>query len=706
MKRIVKIKVKYFLIFFCTILILSIVFPTFMKYYVSVTANVVGYAKETRSSTYTVRFHSNGGTGSMQDMTVTYNEAENLTSNTFVYSGYNFSGWNTEANGTGTGYSDGQEINMTDYLNGDEIDLYAQWVQGVAMIGNTVYNTLQAAINAVPTNNTETTIVLLTNVTENLTVNANKNITFNFNNHTVTNSGTNSVFKNHGTVRISNGTITQTSSNESAFDNSSTAKLYISGGTIQMTNTGGKQAIYNNGGIVEISGTAYLSAVGNQSDPNKQRPAVHNLNNGTLTITGGTIISNSHIAVKNDAGTLVIGAKDGTSNNASPVIQGGTYGVSSTPGYSFYDGIIKGKTNAVNNESLITDIEDGLSIIHQSENIGGVNYQTIILGVANVYRTVTFNPNGGSVNEPTRNVLDGDPIGTLPVPTQAGYDFDGWFTLAEGGSMISSSTIITSDITYFAHWTENYSAMIGTTYYSTLQSAINAVPTNTQTTITLCKNVSEALEVAKNKNIVFDLQNYTISNDGNKQVIVNNGTIAISNGTIESNADFATIDNNSGARLVISGGNIIATGTRGAIYNTGGTVEISGTAYLSSAAVGRPDNMNYDRATINNIKNGHLTITGGEIICTVQEAVNNDTNGTLTIGSKDGSINNTSPIIMGKRNGIINTGTFNFYDGIVKGITGTISGTIADIEANSTRTTGTETIGGDVYQTEYLVPTI
>ena len=165
--------------------------------------------------------------------------------------------------------------------------------------------------------------------------------------------------------------------------------------------------------------------------------------------------------------------------------------------------------------------------------------------------------------------------------------------------MISSSTIITSNITYFAHWTENYSAMIGTTYYSTLQSAINAVPTNTQTTITLCKNVSEALEVAKNKNIVFDLQNYTISNDGNKQVIVNNGTIAISNGTIESNADFATIDNNSGARLVISGGNIIATGTRGAIYNTGGTVEISGTAYLSSAAVGRPDNMNYDRFNYN-----------------------------------------------------------------------------------------------------------
>ena len=101
-----------------------------------------------------------------------------------------------------------------------------------------------------------------------------------------------------------------------------------------------------------------------------------------------------------------------------------------------------------------------------------------------------------------------------------------------------------------------------------------------------------------------------------------------------------------------------------------------------------------------------LTITGGEIICTVQEAVNNDTNGTLTIGSKDGSINNTSPIIMGKRNGIINTGTFNFYDGIVKGITGTISGTIADIETNSTRTTGTETIGGDTYQIEYLEPSI
>ena len=42
------------------LMFLGIIFPTFMKYHVSITANAVGYAKETGSSTYKIKFHSNG----------------------------------------------------------------------------------------------------------------------------------------------------------------------------------------------------------------------------------------------------------------------------------------------------------------------------------------------------------------------------------------------------------------------------------------------------------------------------------------------------------------------------------------------------------------------------------------------------------------------------------------------------------------------
>ena len=65
-------------------MILGIVLPTFMRYRVSIIANVIGNAKETRSSTYKVKFHSNGGTGDMQEMTIRYNQPQNLIPNTFT----------------------------------------------------------------------------------------------------------------------------------------------------------------------------------------------------------------------------------------------------------------------------------------------------------------------------------------------------------------------------------------------------------------------------------------------------------------------------------------------------------------------------------------------------------------------------------------------------------------------------------------------
>ena len=269
--------------------------------------------------------------------------------------------------------------------------------------------------------------------------------------------------------------------------------------------------------------------------------------------------------------------------------------------------------------------------------------------------------------------------------------------------MINKDTVVSIDATYYAHWNQNIVAKIGNNPYASLQVAIDTVnANNVPTTIILQKDINEAVVISKNQNIIFDLQNYKISSKGNKQVITNNGTLAISNGTIESDKEYATIDNNPGAKLVISGGNIISTGTRGAVYNKGGTVEISGSAYLSSTASGKPDNSPFDRATINNTEKGKVTITGGEIIGLNQEAINNNVDSTLTIGLKDGTINNSSPTIIGKRYGMVNTGTFNYYDGIIKGITGTISGDITDMEENSVRTTGTETIDDNLYQIEYL----
>lgn len=83
-------------------------------------------------NTYTVRFYSNGGSGSMANQAFTYDVAQDLTTNAFSRSGYIFSGWNTQSNGSGTAYSDGQNVSNLTAINNNTISLYAQWTPDFA----------------------------------------------------------------------------------------------------------------------------------------------------------------------------------------------------------------------------------------------------------------------------------------------------------------------------------------------------------------------------------------------------------------------------------------------------------------------------------------------------------------------------------------------------------------------------------------------
>ena len=90
------------------------------------TENLNFYAKWTLN-TYTVKFDSNGGDGSMDDQMFTYGVAQNLTENTFTRTGYTFTGWNTQADGNGTSYADGVDGSQMPADNGGTVILYAQW---------------------------------------------------------------------------------------------------------------------------------------------------------------------------------------------------------------------------------------------------------------------------------------------------------------------------------------------------------------------------------------------------------------------------------------------------------------------------------------------------------------------------------------------------------------------------------------------------
>jgi uncharacterized repeat protein (TIGR02543 family)/prepilin-type N-terminal cleavage/methylation domain-containing protein len=68
--------------------------------------------------------------------------------------------------------------------------------------------------------------------------------------------------------------------------------------------------------------------------------------------------------------------------------------------------------------------------------------------------TVTFDSDGGSAVLPTTGLLAGSTT-TLPSePTRSDYDFDGWYTQANGaGSVFNSNTAITGNIIVYAKWT-------------------------------------------------------------------------------------------------------------------------------------------------------------------------------------------------------------------------------------------------------------
>lgn len=76
---------------------------------------------------YTVTFNGNGGSGTMADQSFEYGEEKALTANVFIRTGHDFTGWNTEADGSGTSYTDEKIVkNLTD-TDGGTVTLYAQW---------------------------------------------------------------------------------------------------------------------------------------------------------------------------------------------------------------------------------------------------------------------------------------------------------------------------------------------------------------------------------------------------------------------------------------------------------------------------------------------------------------------------------------------------------------------------------------------------
>ena len=298
------------------------------------------------ATTHTITFETNGGTK------ISSIEIEE---NDFIRSfpvttrkGYMFDGWFYDLEFT-------NEVSELDTFK-EDTTIYAKWenVQSVSVNG-VQYNSISSAL-ADADSRVETTIILLKDLEENITISSDKIIVLDLNEYTLNNKSDSAVIINNGYLKIINGNITTNSSSNAAINNNSSATLEIVNSKI--SSTGAKQALYNYGGIAIISENSYLS------NSSSNRAAVHNLNNGTLTIKSGTVVSTLYSAVYNQSGILNIGEKDGSIDINTPIFEGEIFGLSIASGqtFNFYDGIIKGKNTAIDLESALDDKEDEASI--------------------------------------------------------------------------------------------------------------------------------------------------------------------------------------------------------------------------------------------------------------------------------------------------------------------------------------------------------
>lgn len=310
--------------------------------------------------------------------------------------------------------------------------------------------------------------------------------------------------------------------------------------------------------------------------------------------------------------------------------------------------------------------------------------------------TITFEPNGGTVDENSRVRKGVEPLGDLPMPTKNDSKFIGWYTKPAGGIKVEKNDLVSKDITLYAHWVSLGSSVeVNGSSYTDLNNALNSITSDEgEVTITLLEDIETSSKIDKNKNIVINTNGHTITNANNSYIFEVSGKLTITNGNILTSAsNAAAINVTSTGELNLNGGNIEVTGAKQAIYNNGGKVVLDGGVKLSNDST--------NRATVQVLENGLLDIKDATIISNYYNALRID-KGIVNIGVNDDIID-TTPVLQGKKYAISTAVNVNMYDGILKGYTDVVDN-ISKLKINSTNETVTDTeiIGKVEYKTLYL----
>ena len=397
--------------------------------------------------TYTVRFDANGGEGSMSDQSFTYGVPQSLSTHSFTREGYGFTGWNTAADGTGTGYTDGETISVT-----SDMTLYAQWaanIHTVTFIANGGEGTMAAENFSYGT-------------TRNLTMNSFFRTGYSFSGWNTKADGSGDAYANGAFVKITvdltlyaqwTANVHTVTFIANGGEGTMAAETFEYGQTLNLTANVFTRAGY--------SFTGWNTAADGSGDAYADGASVTITEDLTL-YAQWTVFT---YTVRFDANS-----GEGTMSD-----QSFTYGVPQSlsthsftrEGYGF-----TGWNTAADGTG--TGYTDG-------ETISVTSDMTLYAQWAANVHTITFIANGGEGTMAAENFEYGQTLNlTANAFTRAGYTFTGWNTAADGSGDAyadGASVTITEDLTLYAQWTKSsFNISITAGEHGTVQALSGGTP--------------------------------------------------------------------------------------------------------------------------------------------------------------------------------------------------------------------------------------
>ena len=403
-----------------------------------------------------ITYNANGGTGTMENQTIPANSTETLSKNTFTREGYSFKNWNTKADGTGTAYTDEEEVS-----NLGEITLYAQWkVESFPYVfkqdGICTFNGASANITGEDCSKYTNGKYIDTGIKLYSETNKGKDYEIGFtieeyvpaNNTdqaTLMNTKYEStgypgvVFRKQDNTQFELASRKTSSANENyrfASAGVRDVKIWRINNEIYYKIDDGPKTFLNN--LSQYNPTFDLNVWFGATPTNASATTAQRYFTGKL--------SNMYIRlgtyVENNSYTITFNPNGGEVDPEFIIVsEGDAVGTLPTP------------TKALHNfVGWYTGLTDGVEVTSTYEPSDDM--ELFARWQKKQVYTISFDTDGGSSVDDIE-IEQGTAIGTLPVPTKANMSFDGWYLESTYNTKVTSSYIPTESITLHAKWSDS-----------------------------------------------------------------------------------------------------------------------------------------------------------------------------------------------------------------------------------------------------------